>query len=226
MNKKKWFLLLTLIAISLLLYINPLGFSFGSLLESKEELLFFIKHHFYYSLLFYALIYITIAALGIPSPSLMAYLGGFLFGPLIIIVASISATTGATLCFILTRTLYQERMQQKYENHLARIEKELKEHGHWYLLSVRLVPFFPFTLTNIFLSLLPIPLSTCIWTTALGSLPLQCFYVYAGVTSGKISSFKNLFSVKLLLIFTILFIFALLPVALKKYKERHKEKNS
>jgi len=57
----------------------------------------------------------------------------------------------------------------------------MKKHGgHLYLLTLRLMPVFPFFLINILTGLINIPLRTFIWTTSLGIIPGSLVYAFAG----------------------------------------------
>ena len=63
---------------------------------------------------------------------------------------NIGATIGAIMAFLVARYLIGDWLQKRYAERLASFNKEIAENGYNYLLTLRLIPVFPFFLVNIF----------------------------------------------------------------------------
>ena len=151
----------------------------------KEQLEQFIGSHYSLSVLIYVSIYVVIVAFSLPGATVLTLAGGFLFHlfPGVIYV-NIGATVGATFAFLLSRYILGNAIQRKYGAQLARFNKELNENGHFYLLSVRFIPAFPFFVINILSGLTNVPLWTYVWTTCIGIMPGSLVYTFAGSQLG------------------------------------------
>jgi len=147
--------------------------------------------------------------------------GGFLFHlfPGIIYV-NVAATVGATLGFLFARYILGNKVQEKYASQLERFNRELDENGHLYLLTLRLIPAFPFFLINLLAGLTKVSLKTFFWTTMVGILPGSLVYSFAGSQLNTIESVEDIFSGSIIAAFLALALFALLPVILKKLRTR------
>ncbi|NJL59874.1 MAG: TVP38/TMEM64 family protein [Desulfobacteraceae bacterium] len=109
-----------------------------------------VGHHPIGSAVGFILIYIVSVALSIPGATLLTLIGGFLFGKWWgTLYVNVGATSGAMLAFLLSRYLLGETLQQKYDRQLKTMNHELEKNGVWYILSLRLLPVFPFFLINL-----------------------------------------------------------------------------
>ncbi|MEJ2193156.1 MAG: VTT domain-containing protein [Nitrospirota bacterium] len=85
-----------------------------------------------------------------PGALALALLGGFLFGTVhCIVYVNAGGLMGATLAFLLARHLLGNWLQQHYEHELRAFNREIKRHGHNYLVTLRILPIFPFFLVNL-----------------------------------------------------------------------------
>jgi uncharacterized membrane protein YdjX (TVP38/TMEM64 family) len=109
-------------------------------------------------------------------------------------------------------------LQTRYEAQLKQFNCELKQYGHLYLMTARLIPVFPFFLVNYLCGLTGLSLWTFTWATAAGIFPACLVYTFAGSQIGSISSPNDLVSPRLLLSFTLLAFLALLPMISKKLR--------
>jgi len=179
----------------------------------------FSDGHFFASVIAFVLIYIIVTGFSLPGALILTLAGGFLYKTLLAaIFVNIGATAGATLAFIFARYIAGTWIQQKYADKLSGFNAELDKNGPGYLLTMRLIPVFPFFLINLFAGLTRIPLKTFIWTTSLGILPGSIVYAYAGQQLGNIRNIKDIVTTHILLAFLLLACIAILPVALKKIK--------
>lgn len=93
----------------------------------------------------YFVIYVIVTALSLPGAALMTLLGGALFGLAQgVLLVSFASSIGATLAFVISRTLLGDWVENKFGQHLASINKGLEKDGAFYLLTLRLMPIFPF----------------------------------------------------------------------------------
>ena len=183
------------------------------------KLLEFSNGHYVSSVLAYIVIYVLVTGFSLPGATVLTLAGGFLYGTFIgAIYVNIAATTGATLAFVFARYIAGQWIQGRYGDKLVKFNDELDRNGAGYLLTLRLIPVFPFFLINVFAGLTKVPLRTFVWTTSLGIFPGSLVYAYAGQQLGTITAIKDIFSGKVLSAFLLLAAFALFPVVLKKIK--------
>lgn len=184
----------------------------------SSTFLWYVNRYYVASACTYVALYIFISTFALPSPSALTVLGGYLFGTnngtLYSIIGGIIGAVGG---FLFSRYVVGDRLQKQYEKQLVSFNKHLQEDGQWYLLSLRLMPVFPFTFVNFLAGLTTIPLSTFLWTSALGIIPGSFIYSYAGE---KIHTMKNVHDVLSKDIFYALLGLAflgILPIFLKRW---------
>lgn len=194
--------------------------------EHQASLEIFIDQHKVLSVLIYSGIYIAITGVSIPGAVFLTIAGGFLFGQLIgTIVVVISATLGATIIFLSAKLALGETLQKQAAPWLIRMQRGFNENAVWYLLTVRLIPIFPFVGINLVCALIKIPLQTFFFTTLIGIIPGSFIYVSLGVAMHELinqSDFSAniILNPKILLALAGLGILTLLPVIYKILK-RH-----
>jgi uncharacterized membrane protein YdjX (TVP38/TMEM64 family) len=225
MNKrrKQILLLVLFIAAILLIRFSPLGdyLTFDNVKKNREAFRMFAEENYLFSVLLYIAAYVLVVALSIPGAVVLTLVGGFLFGTLwTVLYVNAGATVGAAFAFLIARYLIGDRIQHKYEHQLARFNEEIAKNGVRYLLTLRLIPVFPFFLINFLSGLTSIPLSTFIWTTSLGILPGTAVYAYAGRQLGAITTVSEILSTKVLVVFLLLGLFAIFPILLNYGKKK------
>ncbi len=193
-----------------------------SLQENKEALKGFVERNYLVSVLVYIVAYILVVALSIPGAMWVSIGGGFFFGVVFAtIYINIGATIGATVVFLAARFFLGEMIQNKYGDRLARFNKEVETNGSNYLITLRLIPVFPFWMINLFAGVTRIKPRTFIWTTSLGIIPGSAVYAYAGYAINDIGEGgvpKNI-------IFALLLLAALsvVPLVVKKIRARRRD---
>src|SRR5205085_7030964 len=119
-------------------------------------------------------LYVTVAALSIPSGVILTTIGGFLFGPVVgALSAIIGATIGATIIFLIARSAAGEHLFRRAGPLAAKFAEGFRADAFCYMLFLRLVPL-PFWLVNLAPALLGVLLSTFVTATATGIIP-ACF---------------------------------------------------
>ena len=210
-----------------------------------EALTNFIAGNLVAATAIYALVYVTAVTLSLPGALILTLTGGLLFGWKIALpVAVVAATAGATILFLIARTSLGDLLASRAGPAIACLRAGFQENALSYMLFLRLVPIFPFVVTNLAAALLGVPLGTYILGTFLGIIPGAAAYAVAGsglasVIEAQNASYRaclarggadacdytidtsSLVTKELVFAFVLLGIVALVPVALKKWKARN-----
>ncbi len=117
-------------------------------------------------------------------PGIMITMGaGFMFGVVAGTVSVVIATTlGATIAFLIARSCFSDRITRYLLNHpkLKRLNDEFACEGWRFILLIRMVPFFPFKLSNYFFGLIRFSSKDFLVGTFFGIIPITTFNVYLG----------------------------------------------
>ncbi|MGH8505506.1 MAG: TVP38/TMEM64 family protein [Terriglobia bacterium] len=186
------------------------------LLAEDHALKILVQRHYVSALFVAGTVYILTAALSLPVDVILSLLIGFLFGRWVggtLIV--ISATLGATIIFLIARYLIGGLVRKRLEHRpsAARLMHAFEQHVFNYLLFVRLVPLFPFSLVNLAAAFTAIRLQQFIAGTFIGIIPGSFIYANLGQQFGGLHSLHGLLSPGLIGALALLGIFTLLPVA-------------
>ncbi|BFU96407.1 MAG: hypothetical protein NTNFB02_31290 [Nitrospira sp.] len=192
-------------------------FSLDLLKANRERLLAFTEKHYVTAVLLFILTYIAQTAFSLPGATLMTLTGGFLFDSVpAALYVNIGATTGATLAFLSARYLLRDWVEQQFGHRLGAFQEGFARNAFNYLLTLRLIPLFPFFLVNLLSGLTRVSAVTYVAATALGIIPGSLVYTFAGRQLGTINSLGELASPRLLLAFTALGLLFLMPIAYKR----------
>jgi uncharacterized membrane protein YdjX (TVP38/TMEM64 family) len=104
--------------------------------------------------------------------------------------------------------MIENRMSEK----LKVIQDGFEKDGLYYLMSLRLTPFFPYVLINILFGFTNIRLRDFYFISQIGIIINTFFYIYAGAKLGEIESFKDILSFELWLSLCIV---GCLPILLR-----------
>lgn len=199
-------------------------FSIESVKINKRILQEFVKNNYSISVLVFMGIYIFLTSFTLPFAVFLTVLSGYFFGAFAgAFYSCISATIGSTIAFLSFRYIAAGFVKNKLKNRMERFDRfrqELKLYGYSYLLSIHFSGVVPLFMVNIFASLAGIDVWTFCWTTAVGTFPAFLVYAFAGKQFGKISSFMDIFTPKILLAFLFLAILVGMPVIFRKIKKR------
>jgi uncharacterized membrane protein YdjX (TVP38/TMEM64 family) len=192
--------------------------SLAALKEHRDQLLSFTEAHQAVAAGLFIVAYIGVTGLSLPGAVILTLAGGFLFGGLLgTLLVNIGATTGATLAFLVARYLLRDAVERKFGRWLGAIQEGFNKNAFSYLMTLRLIPLFPFFVVNLVSGLTRVKLGTYVTATALGIIPGSFVYAYAGQQLGSIDSLKDIASPKVLAALALLGLLALVPVAYKKY---------
>ena len=121
------------------------------------------------------------AGVSLPGAALWTVAGGAVFGlALGTVLVSFASSIGATLAFLSARFIFRDWVQARLGHRLAALNDGIRRDGARYLITIRLVPVFPFWVVNLVLGLTSIPTWTFYWASQVGMLPATLIYVYAG----------------------------------------------
>ena len=166
----------------------------------------------------YAGAYILMAALSLPGAAVMTLAGGALFGlPTGLVVVSFASTIGATLAFLMARFLLRDFVQARFAERLKKINRGIQKDGPFYLLTLRLVPVFPFFVINVAMGLTPIRTGVFYIVSQLGMLPGTLVYINAGTQLSRVKSPGDILSPALIASFVLLGIFPWIARAFSRY---------
>ncbi|HDI1211824.1 TPA: FAD-dependent oxidoreductase [Aeromonas hydrophila] len=192
--------------------------SLPQLQARQAELAALVDRHFVSAALLFVVVYVVSTALSLPGASLLTLAGSAVFGVVWgLLLVSFASSIGATLAFLSARFLLRDWVERRFGDKLASLQAGMKKEGALYLLSLRLIPIFPFFLVNLLMGLTPIRVSTYYWVSQLGMLPGTFVYVLAGSELANLTSTGNILSPGLMVALTLL---GLMPVLLKGLQRR------
>ena len=198
-------------------------FSLEALKANRDDLLAYTNANFAVAVILYVAVYILQTGFSLPGGALMTLTGGFLFGSVLgTIFVNIGATTGATLAFLAARYVLRDWVERKFGKRIEPIQVGFAQNAFSYLLTLRLIPAFPFFLVNLVSGLTRIPLGTYVIGTSIGIIPGSFVYAFAGRQLGSINSLAEIASPPVLMAFTFLGLLALVPIVHRKFVERKK----
>ena len=192
--------------------------SLDSLKANRDLLLNYTETHYAAAVGLFILIYILQTTFSLPGGAILTLTGGFLFGSLMgTVFVNVGATVGATLAFLAARYLLHDWVEQKFGDRLGPIQSGFAKNAFSYLMTLRLIPAFPFFLVNLVSGLTRVNLGTYILATSIGIIPGSFVYAFAGRQLGSINSLSEIASPPVLLAFTLLGLLALMPIAYRKW---------
>jgi uncharacterized membrane protein YdjX (TVP38/TMEM64 family) len=208
------------IAIGAFFYFDlPQYLSLQNLKGNRDRLLAYAEDHYATAVLLFIGVYCVQTAFSLPGAAALTLVSGLLFGSVVgTLYVNVAATAGATLAFLAARYLLRDWVERKFGDRLEPIQQGFARNAFSYLLTLRLIPVFPFFLVNLVSALTRIKVGTYIAATAIGILPGSFVYAYAGRQIGTIDSLREIASPPVLLAFTLLGLLALTPILYRKFK--------
>ncbi len=177
----------------------------------------FVQNNYGISVAIFIIVCALATALFIPVTIVATIASGFLFGAIPgAAYAIIGVTIGSMILFFVIRWWLKKSIEQQYAQQLAKLNKELKAHGHYYLLSLQLFPLTPTFLINTLAGVTPISAWQFCWTTVVGILPGSLVYSIAGQQLMTIEKPGDIFSWPIILGLVLLTLLAVLPLLKKK----------
>ena len=195
--------------------------------DNRMDLMAFVHDYGVLAVIVFLGVYTAATALAIPGALVLTIAGGFLFGPWWGTVwVVIGATTGASLLFLAARTTLGAALRARAGPMLKKIEAGFGANAFNYLLSLRLLPIFPFFIVNVVPAFVGVTLRTFVLATMLGIIPGS--FVFASVGAGLGSAFEMMMeptlasavTPEIIIALVSLAVLVLMPIVWKKLKAR------
>ena len=210
----RWLALAVLAAVAVGLYRH---YDLGSLLTldqlkaSRDSLVALFQQKPVSTVAIFFVVYVAATALSLPGATILTLAAGAMFGLGVgLLVVSFASSIGATLAFLVSRYLLRDSIQARFGKQLAPINEGVQKDGIFYLLTLRLVPVFPFFMVNLLMGLTPIGAGRFYWVSQLGMLAGTVVFVNAGTQLAAINSPGDVLSPGLLGSFVLLGFFPLI----------------
>ena len=207
------------VAVAAFLYFDLGRFlSLDALKDNRDDLLSFTETQSALAAALFVLIYVAVVGLSLPGAVILTLAGGFLFGAVWgTLFVNLGATTGATLAFLASRYLLRDWVERKFGKWLGPVQEGFAKNAFSYLMTLRLIPLFPFFAVNLISGLTRVNVGTYVAATAIGIIPGSFVYAYAGRQLGTINSLKDIASPGVIGAFVLLGLLALIPNLYKKW---------
>lgn len=226
--KKRLALIAVLIIVFLWLRYAVLAeyLTFESARDNGELARLFAERHFAWAVVAFLLLYFSMGFL-LPGMIALTVIGGFLFGAVMGTVLSLSgAVGGASLAFWFARVFAGKGLQKAYAKELRAFNTEFERNGFFYLLTLRILPVFPSFMVNFLAGFTRIPFMVFFWSTLIGSAPGAAVYAYAGRTLRIKGLSAELYAMRIIMAFSLIAVFMLVPAAYRRMKERRRGNRS
>ena len=189
-------------------------FNLDKLKENINLLKIWVDKEIYLIRISFFILYILFSGLSFPFvPTILTIAAGAMFGVIEgVIIVSFASTIGACVCFLLSRYLLKEFINEKFQKTKVIIDNKFSVNGIYYLLSLRLIPTISFVLINLIMGVLPISLFRFYYISQLGMLPATVIYVNAGSEISRVNNINDVMSFTLIMSFILV---ATLPLLIK-----------
>ncbi|HEX8402308.1 MAG TPA: FAD-dependent oxidoreductase [Allosphingosinicella sp.] len=218
-------LLLLLVGAVIAFFLLDLGdyLTLDRLKASQAELAALVERRPALAIGGFFLVYVAVTALSLPGAAILTLAAGAIFGLLLgTLIASFASTIGASLAFLSSRYLLRDWVRARFGARVEAIDRGIARDGAFYLLSLRVIPAFPFFLINLAMGLTAIRLPTFALVSQAGMLLGTIVFVNAGTQLARIDSAGDILSAALLGSFVLLGLFPLLAKAVVGFVRRRR----
>ncbi|WP_300973836.1 FAD-dependent oxidoreductase [Sphingomonas sp. LHG3406-1] len=156
------------------------------------------------------LLYVAATALSLPGAVILTLAAGAIFGLWLgTLIVSFASAIGASFAFLSSRYVLRDWVRSRFGKRVAAIDRGIVEDGAFYLLTLRLIPAFPFFLINLAMGLTAMRLPVFTLVSQIGMLPGTFVYVNAGTQLAAIERTSDVLSPALIGSLVLLGIFPL-----------------
>lgn len=168
-------------------------------------------------------VYVLAAALSFPGASILTLAAGAMFGwAMGLLLVSFASSLGALLAFSVSRYLLRDVIEKRFGKLLQPINEGLAKDGTFYLLTLRLVPLFPFWLINLLMGLTKLGARRFYIVSQIGMLVGTAVYVNAGTQLAAIDTAADVLSPGLIASLVLLGVFPLMAKVMVDALQRRK----
>jgi pyruvate/2-oxoglutarate dehydrogenase complex dihydrolipoamide dehydrogenase (E3) component/uncharacterized membrane protein YdjX (TVP38/TMEM64 family) len=155
-------------------------------------------------------LYIAATALSLPGAAILTLAAGAIFGLWLgTLIVSFASAIGASLAFLSSRYLLRDWVKARFGTRVEVIDRGIARDGAFYLLTLRLIPVFPFFLINLAMGLTAMRLPVFYLVSQAGMLLGTLVFVNAGTQLARIESTADVLSPALIGSFVLLGLFPL-----------------
>ncbi|EEY63582.1 SNARE associated Golgi protein, putative [Phytophthora infestans T30-4] len=185
------------------------------------------EHHAAFVLSSFCIVYIALQTFAIPGPIVLSILSGAMY-PFVQaqILVAFCATTGASLCFMLSYFLGRGVFNKVLAGMIGRFKEKIAQNQgnlFYYLLFLRITPLLPNWFVNIACPLVGVPFKYFFLATLVGLVPANFLHISTGATlnsAAGASGGSN--AVSFAVLFLLQFV-ALLPTLFKGKIEKYEK---
>ena len=177
---KRLFWAVGLIGLIFVIWISRDSLSISGMLSHYAEFKRLAGDQFWWALSLFFLSYVASVSFSLPIASFLTLAGSAVFGWVALPTIVLAATTGAFLVFTLASTVARDFFFSRADVVLDRVRSVFAKSPIRWLLTMRLIPFFPFWLVNILPALLSMKSRDYLFATLIGILPGTAIYVAVG----------------------------------------------
>ncbi len=182
----------------------------------------------------YLCFYAAATAFSLPVGVFITLIGGFLFGAIWgTFLTVVGASLGAVIIFVIARIAGDVIAQKCPPGMLEKIRDGIQGNAFYFILTIRLIPVFPFWVVNIAPALLGVGLLPYTIATFIGIIPGTFVFALAGTGIGDLLALsdggikiEHILTGKVTFALIGLGLLSLLPPCLKWLKARRNEKPS
>jgi uncharacterized membrane protein YdjX (TVP38/TMEM64 family) len=157
--------------------------SLEAVVDYRERLEALVAGRRFKALAIYVALYACAAGLSLPGVAILTMGGGVVFGGLLGGAAAvIGATLGATAVFLLVKTGLRDLVRRWAGPQAERFAAGFRKDAFSYLLFMRIVPIFPFSMGNLLPALCGVSLGTFVAATLLGIIPMTAVFALLGAS--------------------------------------------
>ena len=201
-------------AASYTIYINLDFFSIANVSSFYLETANKVSENYLAYYISFFVIYFFVAVFALPVAAILCLIIGAFFGLVQgIILASFASSLGALVCFLISRYLFKNFIESKFDKSLKIINTGIAKDGIYYLFFVRMTPIFPFFLINLLFSVTKIKALQFYIVSQIGMLLGTLLFINAGTQLSKINSIEDIFNKYVII---SLLLIALTPIVIKK----------
>ena len=200
--------------------------SLETIKNNYQRLIHLTSNNYITSCFIFSVTYMLIVAFSIPGASVMTLAGGFLFGIYIgSILVVFSATIGAIIVYLAVKSALGNILKNKAKGNIEKMRNGFEKNAFNYLLSIRLIPVFPFFIINIVCGVLSIKFKDFCLATLIGIIPGSVIYVWVGtgfgyaLQQGRELRLGIIFEPQFIMPIMALAVLSLIPTFYKKLKK-------
>ena len=161
--------------------------------EQLEVVMRYKDDNTVYVYIVWCYLYVFLQSFAIPGPVFLSIISGPLFGTWTgILMISLCATTGSSICYLISHTLIKGFIIQYKRDTVVRLSGLVSSYRHkmyLFMIFLRVTPMIPNPLVNVCSPIVGIPLHVFYVGTFIGLIPFNYIHIQTGHTLNSITKF-------------------------------------